>query len=152
MPEWLLDLLNPTGAIGTLINTVASFIPNPAEKAKAQLAMQQAILTAAITADQQQRDINKVEAASSSMFVAGGRPAAIWLCVFTLAYTWIIAPITTWIIIVAGAVHVPALPTLNDAEAQTLLYTLLGISAVRTVDKIVPGGTTKAIQGIFKKK
>jgi len=148
MPTWLLDLLSPGGAVGTLINTVASFIPNPEEKAKAQLAMQQAIITAALTADSEQRAINKTEAASGSMFVAGWRPAVGWLCIVTLAWCWILAPFVSWTVALFNS-HIPQLPVLNKDEASTLLYALLGIGAMRTADKIIPGGVTNAITGVF---
>lgn len=151
MPSWLVDLLNPGGAVGTLINTVASFIPNPEEKAKAQLAMQQAIITAALTADSEQRAINAQEAKSGSLFVAGARPATMWLCVITLAWSWLLAPFVTWFAQLFNA-HIPSLPIINQGEAQTLLYALLGLGAYRTVDKMIPGGATSAITGIFKKK
>ena len=149
MPTWLTALLDP---VNGLVSTIASFIPNPEEKAKAQLAIQAKLVDAYVSADAEQRSINKVEAASGSMFVAGGRPAAIWLCVFVLAWQWLIAPILTWCLIVAGATHIPPLPTLNEAGANVLLDALLGLSAIRTVDKIVPGGVTKAISGMFKSK
>src|SRR5689334_16051460 len=44
-----------------------------------------------------QMDINKVEAASQSMFVAGWRPAIGWICGCGLFTQFIINPIATWI-------------------------------------------------------
>jgi Holin of 3TMs, for gene-transfer release len=159
MPQWLLDLFNPSGAISTAIQTVASFIPNPEEKAKAQLAIQQAIVTAALQADADQRAINKVEAASGSLFVAGGRPAIIWLCAFGLAYQWFVisfltylAQIFHWTAIVAGKTELIVPPAIPASDINALVYALLGLGAYRTVDKAIPGGMTKAITGIFAKK
>ncbi|MDE2019929.1 MAG: hypothetical protein KGJ13_06325 [Patescibacteria group bacterium] len=149
MPTWLTALLDPVNGI---VSTIASFIPNPEEKAKAQLAIQAKLVEAYVSADADQRAINKVEASNPSMFVAGGRPAAIWLCVFVLAWQWLVSPIMTWLLTVCGASHIPPLPVLDQNEASILLNALLGLSAIRTVDKIVPGGVTKAITGIFTKK
>jgi hypothetical protein len=152
MPTWLAELFNPGGGIAQIINTVASFIPNPEEKAKAQLAIQQAIVTAALQADSEQRAINKVEASNPSLFVAGARPACLWLCVIALAYQWLFVPLFTWGVALAGASHSMAPPVIDNADIQALLYALLGLGAYRTVDKMVPGGATSAIAGILSGK
>jgi len=139
MPTWLVNLLG-----GGLIDKILSFIPNPEEKAKAQREMQAALLDAAIKAESEQRDINKVEAASPSMFVAGWRPAVGWLCVVTLFYQWVAVPILKWLFDLA-ALHygmaVPELPRLDSQDTQTLLYALLGIGGLRTIDKMTGAGT-----------
>lgn len=138
MPTWLVNLLG-----GGIIDKVLSFIPNPEEKAKAQREIQSALMEAAIKSESEQRDINKVEAANPSMFVAGWRPAVGWLCVFTLAYQWIIAPTTIWLAAACGW-DLPMLPQLNKDDAQTLLYALLGIGGLRSIDKMT-GGDTVAV-------
>jgi Holin of 3TMs, for gene-transfer release len=125
MPTWLVNLLG-----GGLIDKVLAFIPNPEEKAKAQREMQAALLEAAVKAESDQRDINKVEAASPHWFVAAWRPAVGWLCVVTLAYQWILAPGLTWALNLASlrwGVAIPQLPHLDSQDTQTLLYALLGV-------------------------
>ena len=148
MPSWLTFLLDP---VSGLLGKIAEFIPNPEERQKAQLQIQSLLMQAYVTADQQQRDINKVEAASPSLFVAGWRPAVGWLCVFTLAWTWFVGPMFSWFLLVFGVHSVPALPTVNEAQANDLLYALLGIGAMRTADKLVPGGVTKQLGKLFGK-
>lgn len=147
MPTWLLALLNPGG----LLDHVLSFIPNPEEKAKAQQAMQAALMQGFLDADKEQREINKTEAASASMFVAGWRPAVGWLCVVTLAYTWVLSPLISWVALMFNP-HMPPLPVLNHDESTTLLYAMLGIGAYRTLDKAIPGGATQKILGMFSGK
>jgi len=145
MPTWLVNLLG-----GGLIDKILAFIPNPEEKAKAQQQMQAALLEAAIKAESEQRDIDKQEAASASVFVAGWRPAVGWLCVATLAYQWMLAPLLTWAMNLAAlhwSVATPQLPTLNSSDTQTLLYALLGIGGLRTVDKITGNDTTSIAFG-----
>ncbi|HSW36019.1 MAG TPA: 3TM-type holin, partial [Candidatus Limnocylindrales bacterium] len=56
------------------------------EQAKA---LEQAVLNADVTIAQGQMDINKVEAASSSLFRGGWRPAVGWICAFSLAYQFL---------------------------------------------------------------
>jgi hypothetical protein len=154
MPVWLMSLL---GGDGGLIKTIASFIPNPAEQAKAAAELQAKVVEAYLAADADQREINKVEAASASMFVAGWRPAVGWLCVVTLAYSWVVAPLISWILAFTGhdgqivnGVWVPMapLPTLGTADSQTLLYALLGLGSLRTIDK-VGGVDTRSVGGVI---
>lgn len=140
MPTWLVNLLG-----GGLIDKVLSFIPNPEEKAKAQAEMQRALVDAAVKAESEQREIDRVEAANPSIFVAGWRPAVGWLCVATLFYQWVIVPTASWLLLAAG-ITLPPLPHLESEDTQTLLYALLGIGGLRTIDKIT-GGDTKALSG-----
>lgn len=134
-----------------IIDKILSFIPNPAEAAKAKQDLQSVFMKAAIDAEADQRAINKVEAASPSMFIAGGRPAAIWLCVFGLGWQFFVAPMLTWFIM-AFHISAPALPLLGDTTLTDLLYALLGISGMRSVDKAMgkDNTITKGIVGIFK--
>jgi len=148
MPTWLVNLLG-----GGLIDKILSFIPNPEEKAKAQREMQAALLDAAIKAESEQRDINKVEAASPSMFVAGWRPAVGWLCVITLFYQWVAVPLLKWffdIVALHYGMTMPELPRLDSQDTQTLLYALLGIGGLRTIDKMT-GGSTTSVAGIWQR-
>ena len=149
MPTWLVNLLG-----GGLIDKVLAFIPNPEEKARAQREMQAALLEAAVKAESDQRDINKVEAASPHWFVAAWRPAVGWLCVVTLAYQWIVAPAFTWALNLASlrwGVAIPQLPHLDSQDTQTLLYALLGVGGLRTIDKMAGTDTISVAAGGVKK-
>jgi len=55
-------------------------IPDKAEAAKARLEMESKLLEAATLQATQQTDINKIEAAHSSLFVSGWRPFIGWVC------------------------------------------------------------------------
>jgi hypothetical protein len=83
--------LDPITAALDIGNTLIQRIfPDPAQRDKAQfelLKMQQDGDLAAITG---QLEINKVEAGSDSVFVAGWRPFAGWVCGIGLAYVSII--------------------------------------------------------------
>jgi hypothetical protein len=88
-----------------------------------------------------QQDINKVEAAHASVFVAGWRPAVGWVSVAALGYQFILYPLLTWAwawMQSAGWVD-PALrpPPLLDVEALLVLLTgMLGIAGARTFEKV----------------
>lgn len=81
-----------------------------------------------------QLEINKVEAASESMFVAGWRPFVGWTCGSSLAWAAVIRPILEWLL-AAGGVQVPALPQLATELTTPILGALLGLGGMRTFEK-----------------
>lgn len=81
-----------------------------------------------------QSDINKVEASSASIFVAGWRPALGWVCASAFAFQFILRPVLQWGFIMAGHPLSP-LPGIDDTLTQ-LTYGLLGMGAMRTYEKV----------------
>jgi hypothetical protein len=88
-----------------------------------------------------QLDINKVEAASPHWFVAGGRPAAIWVGVLSLLYSGVGVSLLSWIALCAG---LPVPPPFTDTTANTILMGLLGLGGMRTAEKL-KGVETKKV-------
>ena len=80
----------------------------------------------------EQIKVNAVEATSTSTFVSGGRPAALWVCVFGMAYTFIFQPLFSWGAVVAG---VASPPTIDSAFLIQLLMGMLGLAGIRSYDK-----------------
>lgn len=105
------------------------------ELAKIQLELQGKILDQV----QGQLDINKVEAASTSVWVAGWRPAIGWICGFALASQFIIGPLLTWGSTLIG--HPTSWPVANTGDMMTVLLGMLGLGGMRTYEKVnnVPG-------------
>jgi len=90
---------------------------------------------------QGQQEINKVEAASGSLFVAGWRPAVGWVCVAALVYQFLAYPMLVWCwaAMQAGDIVPPGLaspPMLETDSLYMLLFGLLGIGGLRTAEKI----------------
>ena len=81
-----------------------------------------------------QIELNKIEAAHKSVFVAGWRPFIGWVCGAGLAFTFILNPIIQWKTGSPG----PELPV--DIMTE-LVLALLGLGALRTAEKF--GGRTK---------
>jgi hypothetical protein len=103
-------------------------------------------IEAGLIAGQQQ--INQVEAANPSRFVAGWRPAAGWVCAISLAMVYIpkatvMTSIWTYqaIVIVSqwtGQGVPPAIPEFPDlgvTDLIGLLMSMLGLGAMRSWDK-----------------
>lgn len=116
------------GAVADLATTVINKIwPDKSEQEKAQIAM-------AVQVVQGQLDINKVEAGSQSMFVAGWRPAVGWVCASAMAFQYLARPL------LIGFGITQALPALDDTLWQ-LLFGMLGLGGLRTFEKVK--GATK---------
>ena len=77
---------------------------------------------------------HKVEAASSSLFVAGWRPAIGWVCGAGCAWNWIGLPMASFIMAAIG--HTVAIYPADLGEMMPLLLGMLGIGTLRTVEKI----------------
>lgn len=108
--------------------------PDPAQRDAAKLELlklQQSGELAEMTA---QTEINKVEAASTSTFVSGWRPAIGWICGAGCAWNWVGLPIAKLLIGLAGMDV--ALSMADVSEMMPLLMGMLGIGGMRTLEKI----------------
>lgn len=109
--------------IGTIVNKV---IPDPQARMAMQLELSK--LADAESArdhesDMGQIEVNKIEAASTSLFVAGWRPFIGWGSGSALLYNTMIAP----------ALH---LGVADLGFLQTVLMAILGLGAMRSYDKV----------------
>jgi hypothetical protein len=84
--------------------------------------------------DLAQMEVNKAEAGSSSVFVAGWRPFIGWVCGLALFYQFLLSPLTMWGGYIAGY-PIPNPPTL-DEHLWELLFGMLGMGALRTFEKL----------------
>jgi len=127
-----LDPISAALDLGTAL--IERIFPDPTQAANAKLEllkMQQSGDLATMTA---QTDINKQEAASTSVFVSGWRPAIGWVCASALGYQYLFRPIITWAAMWAGY-NVPTMPGLDDNLWQ-LMMGMLGMGGLRTFEKI----------------
>lgn len=81
-----------------------------------------------------QMDVNKQQATHKSLFVAGGRPAAVWVCVVAMAFNFVILPATVMGLAIAD-ISVSELQPLDISEMMPVLLGLLGLGTMRSVDK-----------------
>ena len=83
----------------------------------------------------EQIKVNAIQAANPSLFVSGGRPAIMWVCVTAYAFNYLLMPLANWIVKfwIADA---PVIVALDTGELTTLLFGMLGISGMRMVEKI----------------
>jgi hypothetical protein len=81
-----------------------------------------------------QIEVNKVEAASSSLLVAGGRPFVIWVCGSAFAYSAILEPLARFIAAVCFGYH-GMFPLIDTNLTMQVLLGVLGLGAMRSYDK-----------------
>lgn len=116
------------GAVSGLVADVVSRIwPDKTEAEKQQLA-------AAVMVVQGQLDINKIEAGNPSVFVSGWRPFIGWVCGAGCAWNWIGLPVVKVILLILG--HSLNLAPADLTEMMPLLFGLLGLGTLRTIEKI----------------
>lgn len=117
-------------AIAAGLKILDKFIPDPAQKSQAEGELRDAL----IKWDNSQTEINKAEATSASIFVAGWRPWIGWVCGSALAYQYVLTPIVMWLSAIAGF-QFPEPPKL-DAELWQLMTGMLGMAGLRTYEKM----------------
>jgi Protein of unknown function (DUF3154). len=120
--------------VNSFIMTIRSAITGKVSPEAEASIMQEAIkIEAAI--NQAQAEINKIEAGSSSLFVAGWRPFIGWVCGFALAYNYVLMPFLVWTV-TNFYPSAPTMPSLDVNELMTVLLGMLGLGAMRTYEKV----------------
>jgi len=88
-----------------------------------------------IKLDLAQIEVNKQEASSLNLFVAGWRPAVGWICGAGLAYATILEPLGRFVAQV-GFHYTGPFPALDTALLVTTLGGILGLGTMRMNEKI----------------
>lgn len=100
--------------------------------------MEGKVLAAIAKIDEAQAAINAAEAGSSSLFVAGWRPAIGWVCALSLALYYplrVVMGMTMWMRLAWGMDALPPMPEMGIGDVIGLVMALLGMSGLRTMEK-----------------
>jgi hypothetical protein len=108
--------------------------PDPTQAAAAKLELFKLQQSGELAQMTGQLEINKVEAASTSLFTSGWRPAIGWVCGAGFACQFVIGPLASWGSRLVG--HPVDLPPLDVGAMMPLLFGMLGMGAYRTAEKI----------------
>lgn len=122
--------------VGPITKLLDKIIPDKDERDR--LAFEIATLTErhAHEASMAQLEVNKTEAQHGSIFVAGARPAIMWICGAGIAWNFVIKPIVMWFGFLYG-VDLDGAPELDTSELTTILLGMLGLGGLRTYEKSV---------------
>lgn len=122
--------------------------PDPTKRAKELLKLETlrqggdvAVLNAHVKLMMGQMEINKEEAKSKSLFVAGWRPGAGWIGVISLAYASTLEPFMRFVATLNG--YVGEFPVIDTGLTLQVLMGMLGLGAMRTFDKMKGTQTDK---------
>ena len=86
-----------------------------------------------VSLDLAQAQTNLEQAKHSSVFIAGARPAIMWICAFGLGWQFVFQPVAAWIIIVSGSDMM--LPVFETEGLMPLTLSLLGLGGMRSFEK-----------------
>ena len=122
-----------TALIGPVTNLVGKFIED--KDKKNELAHQLSTMAERHAQELAKGQIaaNTEQAKHPSLFVAGARPAIMWICALGLLTQFFVMPIAEW----ATAIWLPeiTLPKLATGELMTLTLSLLGLGGMRSFEK-----------------
>jgi hypothetical protein len=126
--------------VGIGAKLIDKLIPDPKAKSEALLKLKEleqagelAQMNADLAVMQGQVEINKIEAASSNIFIAGWRPAVGWVLAAGLAVMLVLGPLMAWGSALAGKpLKQPDMPT---EVIMCLATSLLGLAGMRSWEK-----------------
>ncbi len=118
-----MSLLSLLPVVGKILDKV---IPDVNARAKAKIALEAAGQSGELDLLLGQLEINKIEAASSSLFVSGWRPAVGWVCASAMAYHFILSPfLDIWFV----------MPIIKVEQLYPVLMGMLGLGGMRSFEK-----------------
>jgi|TARA_R100001530_G_C4269609_1_gene142773 hypothetical protein len=86
-----------------------------------------------VSLDLAQAQANIEQAKSSSVFIAGARPAIMWICAFGLGWQFVFQPVAVWLFAVFNSDLV--LPIFETEGLMPLTLSLLGLGGMRSFEK-----------------
>ncbi len=115
--------------IGVVDNVLDKFVEDKDLRAK----LNHELKTQVQRANLAQIAVNKEQAGHPSIFVAGARPAIMWICAFGLGWQFVFQPICVWALAVwTTDLTIPIIPT---EGLMTLTLSLLGLGGMRSFEK-----------------
>lgn len=132
-------------AVGALLEVGSKILdrlfPDPAQADAAKLELLKMQQTGELAQMTGQMEINKVEAASPSVFTSGWRPFIGWVCGAGCAWNWIVLPVAQFVFQVAG--HPLPVDQADLSEMLPVLIGMLGLGTLRTYERnkgLIPKG------------
>ena len=119
--------------LGSILSAVSPIVDKFIEDKDKKNELKAQIEQSLIGLNLAQAQANIEQAKHPSIFVAGARPAIMWICALGLFTSFFIMPIAEW----ATAIWYPeiTLPELNTGELMTLTLSLLGLGGMRSWEK-----------------
>ena len=119
--------------IAQILGLAAPIIDQFVEDKDAKANIKAKLQSELIALDAAQAQANIEQSKHPSIFVAGARPAIMWICALGLMTNFFLMPIAEWVV----AIWFPGtpLPRLETGELMTLTLSLLGLGGMRSFEK-----------------
>lgn len=117
------------GAASEPIEAVGNVIGKVFEGKNAKLSHEEVMAELSLRPQLAQAEISRVQAQHRTVFVAGARPAILWVCAAGLAFVFVANPIIQWVTGSPG----PQMPT---EAMMSLVVSLLGLGGLRSLEKM----------------
>ncbi|MFC7048445.1 3TM-type holin [Emcibacter nanhaiensis] len=117
-------------AVSAVGNVFDKLFTSDEEKARAEAVMAKIRQQPQIL----QAEINRIEAAHRSVFVAGWRPFIGWVCGIGFLWAFLLHPLFQWGVALAGLDVTP--PKIATDNMMELVLALLGLGALRSAEKM----------------
>ena len=129
----LIDAIS--SAVSSIFGIVDKMVPDKDAAAKMKHELEVQMLGIQAQLQNGQIEINKIEAASQNLFVAGWRPFIGWVCGIGIFWHFIGYDFASWIIALGGwDVVVPKL--VGTDTLMELVLAMLGLAGYRTFEKV----------------
>ena len=142
--------MNPlliSGLFSAAQSLISRFFPDPEKQAEAQRALLQMQQNGELAQLASETDLAKLqiqtnveEAKHANIFVSGWRPAVGWTCAAAFAYSYVILPFAQFLVFTFGttgmAEQLALAPKLELSEMLPVLFGMLGLGSLRTVEKV----------------
>ena len=109
------------------------FFPDKEKAEQAKREIESQLTQHLANIDLAQLEVNKEEAKSRTVFIAGWRPFIGWTCGIALCWTYILQPIAQFVLAQTG--HLIDLPGLDMSTMMPVLLGMLGLGGLRTWEK-----------------
>ena len=115
--------------VGVVDNVLDKFVEDKDLRAK----LDHELKTQVQHANLAQIAVNQEQARHPSIFVAGARPASMWICAFGRGWQFVFQPVCSW----GMASWTPdlAMPIIPPERLMTLTLSLLGLGGMRSFEK-----------------
>lgn len=119
-----------TDAVSALGNVFDQLFTSDEERAQANIVLTKIAQQPHLL----QAEINKIEAAHRSIFVAGWRPFIGWICGLGILWAFLLHPVFEWLVALKALGVEP--PQINTDHLLELVLAMLGLGALRTAEKL----------------
>lgn len=133
-------LFDLTGFLTPVVQKLASYIPDPEARAKAEAEATTQMLNFVASQNTAQLKVDAAEADSKSLFIAGWRPFVGWCGGIAFMWSTFGCSVANWLlqIVHPGAAAIAQIPV---GDMSQVLLAMLGLGGMRTYEKVRSAGS-----------